>query len=292
MNVKLIKQGKLFKDSKAAKLKGKFIDESYIKTLIDYDCDIIDNYGNPLLRFRKNIIPYDIAELGYQSFKKSIVLTDGRGITSGSSHKRIRKDGTESKITVGNKVNSGNVGYMDSNAMVKYCRLTNFGKQYFDDFKQGFPFIQYIDKLYSQFAPKHYKKQRALADATNRNYVIPDTSFTTVTVNKTFRTAVHQDSGDFRDGFGNLIVFNDGSYTGGYFVLPQYGIGVDVQTTDALFVDVHQWHGNTEMHLKKGFEEILRISFVLYYRENMFKCKQPSEQLKQLKLNKSGYLTL
>jgi len=74
--------------------------------------------------------------------------------------------------------------------------------------------------------------------------------------------------------------------------LPQYGIGVDVQTTDALFVDVHQWHGNTEMKIKQGYNEIFRISFVLYYRENMFKCKQPSTQLKELKQNKSGYLTL
>ena len=37
---------------------------------------------------------------------------------------------------------------------------------------------------------------------------------------------------------------------------------------------------------------MLRISFVLYYRENMYKCKQPTEQLKELKLKKSGYLTL
>ena len=289
MNVKLLKQGKIMTNKQAEKLKGTFLDDSHYNTLINYDCDVVDNYGNALLRFRKNVIPYNMAELGYESFKKSIQYTDGRGITSGSTHKRIRKDGTVSKITVGNKVYSGNVGYMDSNAMVKYCRLTSFGKQYFDEFKNGIPFIEYIDYLYSNLCPKHYKKQRIVADATNINYKIPNTAFTTVTVNKNFRTAVHKDSGDFRDGFGNLIVFNNGSYVGGYFVLPQYGLAVDVQTTDALFVDVHQWHGNTEMELREGFDEIFRISFVLYYRENMYKCKQPTEQLKHLKKTKNGY---
>lgn len=292
MNVKKLIQKKIITDKSANKLKGKFIDESYIKTLIDYDCDVFDNYGNILLKFRKNIIPFDVVKNGYESFKLSIEKTEGRGAASGSSKKRVRKDGTISNTTVGNFVTSGNVGYMDKSAMVRYCRMTNFGRNHFKEFNQGIPFIKYIDKLYSKLCPEHYNKQRALADATNINYKIKDTSFTTVTVNKSFRTAVHKDSGDFRDGFGNLIVYNDGSYEGGYFVLPQYGIGVDVQTTDALFVDVHKWHGNTEMKIKKGFDEIFRISFVLYYRQNMFKCSPPTEQLKELKQKYHGYLKL
>lgn len=285
-------QKKIMSDEQAAQLKGKFIDDSYYYTLIKSDADCYDNYGNLLFRFRKNKFPKETLKLGYDSFKKSIQYTDGRGITSGSSHKRIRKDGSVSNITVGNKVYSGNVGYMDAGAMVKYCRTTAFARQYFDEFKSGIPFVQKVDQFYKELCPEHYAKQKAIASSTNRNYVIADTSFTTITVNQTFRTAVHQDAGDFRDGFGNLIVYNDGSYDGGYFVLPQYGIAIDVQSTDVLFVDVHQWHGNTEMKLKQGYEDIFRISFVLYYRENMYKCKQPSEQLKDIKIDKGGYLKL
>lgn len=292
MAVKTIKQGKIMKDHEVAKLKGKFLDESHYHTLINYDCDAYDNYGNLLFRFRKGVFPLETLELGYNSFKGSIQLTEGRGITSGSSHKRIRKDGSESNITVGNKVLSGNVGYMDSGAMVKYCRMSAFGRDHFEKFEAGFPFVKKVDDFYSELCPKHYAKQRSLADSTNRNYVIPETSFTTVTVNESFRTATHQDAGDFKDGFGNLIVYNDQSYDGGYFVLPQYGIAVDLQNTDILFVDVHKWHGNTEMKVCEGYEKPFRISFVLYYRENMFKCKQPSTQLKEIKQNKLGYLTL
>lgn len=286
MNVKKLIRGKQLTDKQAEKLKTKFVNESNFDTLIDYDCDAYDNYGNLLFKFRKNILSKKTLKLGYESFKGSIVKNVGRGVAAGGYI-------TTGKFDISPEVTSGNVGYMDARpGNLDYCRLTSFGRQYFDSFKSGLPFVEMIDYYYSKLCPIHYKKQKTVADATNRNYIIGNTAFTTVTVNKTFRTAVHKDTGDFRDGFGNLIVYNDGSYEGGYFVLPQYKLAIDVQTTDALFVDVHQWHGNTEMKLRKGFDEIFRISFVLYYRENMYKCKQPSEQLKKIKIKKNGYLTL
>jgi hypothetical protein len=228
--------------------------------------------------------------LGVNSFKDSIEVTESRGYASGSSHKRIRKDGSVSNITVGNKVESGSVGYMDSSAMVKYCRKTAFAKNYFDKFKQGIPFVQFVDNKYKELCPAHYAKQKAIADGTNKNYIIDNTSFTTVTVNKNFRTAVHQDAGDYPDGFGNLIAYREGGWTGGYFCLPQYKLAIDLQNTDMLFVDVHQWHGNTDFI--NTDENFLRISFVLYYREYMYKCKQPAEELLNMKMDKTGYLNL
>lgn len=277
-------------DQQTEKLKGKFLDDSHYDLLIQSDADGYDMQGNLLFRFRKNSIPFDILKNGYQSFEKSIELTDGRGISSGSSHKRIRKDGSVSNITVGNKVESGNVGFMDASAMIHYCRKTAFAKKYFEEFKSGIPFVEYIDKLYSELCPNHYQKQIAIANATNKNYRIGDTSFTTVTVNRNFITAVHQDSGDYREGFGNLIVYREGSYDGGYFVLPQYRIAIDLQNTDVLFVDVHKWHGNTAF--KNTSEDFMRIAFVLYYREYMINCKRPSEELANIKLEKNGFFSL
>lgn len=293
-NVNKLQAKKLLTNQEAEALKAKYIDESYIHHLIREDCDGYDMYGNLLFRFRKGVLPMEVLESGYNAFKKSISKTEGRGIASGGCFNRINNDGTVSKRIVSNIVESGVVGYLDARKEPRqnFCRLTAFTRSHFDKFKEGIPFVQHIDKLYSELVPDAYKRQRALADGTNRNFVIPDTSFTTVTVNKSFRTSVHQDAGDYKDGFGNLIVYNDGSYDGGYFVMPQFGVGIDVQPTDVLFADVHQWHGNTEMKLREGFKEVFRISFVLYYREMMFKCKQPSEQLKELKQKKGGYLAL
>lgn len=277
-------------DTQVEKLKGKYLDESHYELLITEDADGYDINGDLLFRFRKNAIPLETLKLGVESFKDSIELTESRGIASGSSHKRIRKDGSISNITVGNKVESGNVGYMDSSAMVKYCRKTAFAKKYFDKFKQGIPFVEFIDKKYKELCPEHYARQKSISEGTNRNYVIGGTSFTTVTVNKNFRTAVHQDAGDYPDGFGNLIAYREGDWKGGYFCLPQYKVAIDLQNTDILFVDVHKWHGNTGFIDTK--EDFLRISFVLYYREYMYKCKQPAEELLKMKMEKTGYLNL
>jgi hypothetical protein len=288
--MKTYKLKKQLTDEQSEKLKGKYLTDKNYDLLITEDADGYDLNGNLLFRFRKNAIPLETLKLGVDSFKDSIEVTESRGIASGSSHKRIRKDGSVSNITVGNKVESGSVGYMDSSAMVKYCRKTAFAKNYFDKFKQGIPFVQYIDKKYKELCPNHYAKQKAISDGTNRNYIIEDTCFTTVTVNKNFRTAVHQDAGDYPDGFGNLIAYREGDWSGGYFCLPQYKVAIDLQNTDVLFVDVHKWHGNTDFI--NTDDNFLRISFVLYYREYMYKCKQPAEELLNMKMDKTGYLNL
>ena len=284
---------KIISDEQAENLKGKFITTEHIKLpIINSDTDAYTSEGKLLFRFRKGVLPLEILKLGYESFKESIEWTEGRGITSGYSGKRVRKDGSISKITVGAKVQSGAVGYMDSSAMVKYCRKTGFTRKYFEEFQKGIPFVKAIDKLYSELAPEHYAIQKQYAEGTNRNWVIDDTVFTTITVNKSFRTAVHRDSGDLEAGFGNLIVYNDGSYREGYFVLPQFGVAIDLQNTDVLFVDVHQLHGNTEMLLNEGFDEIFRISFVLYFREYMLKCSSPEDELFRIKMEQNGFYRL
>lgn len=275
---------------KAASLKTKFLDNSHWDTLITEDCEGYDVYGNLLFKFKKGAIPLETLKLGYESFKDSIQLTESRGAASGSSHKRVRKDGSIANTTVGNKVTSGNVGFMDASAMVRYCRKTAFARDYFDKFKAGIPFVEKIDELYKEYCPEHYARQIAIAEGTNRNYRIGETSFTTVTVNKNFRTACHQDAGDFKKGFGNLIVYREGDWKEGYFVLPEFGVAVDLRNTDVLFVDVHRWHGNTEIITEDP--EWLRISFVLYFREYMYKCKSPKEELKRVKMDQGGFMKL
>ena len=47
MSIKLLKRGKQLTDQKAEKLKTKFLTNENFDILIDYDCDVIDNYGNP-----------------------------------------------------------------------------------------------------------------------------------------------------------------------------------------------------------------------------------------------------
>ena len=74
--------------------------------------------------FVKNIL-----ELGYNSFKKSIVKNVGRGVAAGGYD-------TSGKFDISPEVTSGNVGYMDARpGNLDYCRLTSFGREYFDEFQ-------------------------------------------------------------------------------------------------------------------------------------------------------------
>jgi hypothetical protein len=87
-------------------------------------------------------------------------------------------------------------------------------------------------------------------------------------VNKTFRTAAHYDAGDFTEGLSNLLVLsNDGKFTGGYLIAPEYRIAVNVRPGDLLLINNHEvMHGNTPIVCEEGSE---RISLVVYFREKM-----------------------
>lgn len=282
---------RLLTDEQAESLTGKFLGEEYIKhPLITTDTDAYDTSGNLLLRFRKGVMPIDILKTGVDNFKNSIQLTESRGKTSGYSGKRIRKDGSVSNITVGAKVLSGAVGFQDPIAMVPYCRKTAFTSTYYHKYEAGIPFVQKVDELYKELAPEHYAIQKKFAIATDPNWVIADTVFTTVTVNQDFRTAAHRDSGDLPQGFGNLIAYREGNWGGAYFILPEYGVGVDLQNGDVLFVDVHKVHCNTPF--TDWADDCLRISFVLYYREMMLKCDSPQNELQKIKIEKNGFFRI
>lgn len=271
-------------------LKGNFLDDNSYDQVVTSDTDCYDATGAMLFKFRKGVIPFETLKLGYESFKDSIEITDGRGSAAGKPFKRIKKDGSTSNITVSNKVQSGNVGYMDQSSMIRYCRKTAFARQYFDKFTAGIPFVQAVDKLYEKLAPQHYAIQKRVARGTNRNYIIGDTVFTTVTVNRNFQTAVHKDAGDLPQGFGNLCVYREGHYDGAYLCLPEFRLAVDMHNTDMLFMDVHRYHGNTPF--LNPSPDYLRIAFVMYYREYMYQCKQPAQELQDTKMEQGGFLKL
>jgi hypothetical protein len=137
---------------------------------------------------------------------------------------------------------------------------------YPDNFKKLVPLIKEIDNYYKKFAPAEYAKQRRKANQTP--FKITGTSFTTVTTNVNFQTAVHTDKGDDEEGFGNLVVIERGKYKGGETCFPQYGIGVDVRTGDVLFMDVHQPHANLPIEIEEP--DTKRLSIVCYLRKNIW----------------------
>ena len=273
------------------KLEGTFIDSSHYDQVIDYDCDCYSESGKPLFFFRKKYIPEEILYNAYKSMEGAAARSDNRGKASGGERKfHITSDGKQTKISrtfiPGTnellKVNSGIAGYFDRSAHFDFCRTTAFNKQHLDKFEKAIPLIEFVDKAFEELVPERYRKQKGMAKATHPNFRIKDTAFTTVTINKDYRTAVHTDAGDYAEGFGNLVAYCK-DIEPALFVLPRFRIAVDLRTNDLLLADVHQYHGNTEI-IKKT-ENAVRLSFVMYYRENMWKCGSPSEELKRHQKN-------
>ena len=79
---------KLLTDKEVSKLEGTWIDESFIKhPIINKDTDIyyLDENNNKILlcKFRKNVIPKELIELGWNSYKDLAKPSRGRGASAG-----------------------------------------------------------------------------------------------------------------------------------------------------------------------------------------------------------------
>ena len=168
-----------------------------------------------------------------------------------------------------NKVRSGIAGFYDRYPRIPFLRSTGYNEQNPEKFKKSLPFLQRLDHGFKKLLPKRYAAQQKAADKIDSRYLIEGTVFTTLTVNSKFRTAAHYDAGDLNAGFSNLVVVsNDGDYTGGYLVFPEYRVAVDVRPGDLLLVANHTiMHGNTEFIFGSPTSD--RVSFVAYFREGM-----------------------
>ena len=173
-----------------------------------------------------------------------------------------------SETSYGNPVDSGIAGWFDRYPRIPFGRATTYTRDNFEKFKMAYPFLQHLARGFETLLPTRYSAQKVATDKIDPRFVIPETPFTTVTVNKTFRTAAHRDAGDFSDGLSNLLTLsNDGRYTGGYLIFPEIRIAVNVRPGDLLLVNNHEViHGNTPIVCEEGSE---RVSLVVYLRENM-----------------------
>ena len=304
-NVKVIELKPKFSDEYMKSKEGEYFEQASYDQIVKSDCDVyrIDNEGQKklLLRFRKNVLPKKLTKIGMENLKKAAMKThDNRGASAGiinfkklptyanemsqfnnDKMSKFRIHGYKSKQTnkfvnnsFGNISHSNIIGYFDKRDRnlgldAPPCRTTAFTSQQVDKWNNVKPLIQSIDKQFKKLIPANHKSQYDQARKTPQ-FCINDTCFSTVTINYNWQTALHKDAGDYKNGFGNLVVIEEGEYDGGYTGFPQYGVAVDVRDGDFLAMDVHEWHSNTK--LKGKTKDFTRLSLVCYLRENMIKC--------------------
>ena len=292
---------KRMSDEKIAKKEGEYFSKKDFPIIVKQDCDVyaLENGKKKLLgKFRKGVITKNLTKAAMENLKEAAQKKhSNRGAAAGAIDRKklasyvktdnivgeykFRIRGYDSAETgeyvnqsIGNDAQSNIIGYFDKpdrNPGTKNlpCRLTAFNHRDMDKFKKVEPFLGRCDKLFKKLVPKAHKKQYQRAHETE--FVIKDTAFSTITINYNWRTALHKDAGDFEEGFGNLIVCEEGKYDGGCTGFPQYGVAFDVRDGDFLAMDVHEWHCNTKIEPKT--KDHSRLSVVCYLRKNMLRCK-------------------
>ncbi|ESL11269.1 SNF2 DNA repair protein [Trypanosoma rangeli SC58] len=195
------------------------------------------------------------------------------------------------KAINGGKVNpeTGIVGFYDylSNPTQRKCRETEFTRKNWSTIANPCEaLLVAVDKLYCECAPMHHKLQRI---AIPHHYQLFNTVFSTMTVNRNFRTAVHTDKGDFRSGLAALCVI-DGVFDGCHLAIKALGKAFRLEVGDVLFFDSSLEHGNTEVH---NFDYCWkRVSVVCYLRNGLMSqtCEMERRQWLRKQMSKRDLL--
>ena len=174
-----------------------------------------------------------------------------------------------SKTTYANVVNSGIAGWYDRYPRIPYGRATSYTRDNREKFEKSYPFLQSLARGFKELLPWRYGNQLRAAESIDPRFVVPETPFTTITVNKNFRTAAHYDPANMEDGFANLcVISNNDKYDGCYLVFPEIGYAVNIRPTDLLLVNNQAGlHGNTEFVFEDPDAE--RISMIAFFHEGM-----------------------
>ena len=326
--IKIYKLNKKISDKIISEKEGEYFSSDDLELIIDEDADVYTDDNELLFKLRKKVIPESVCKKAVISFKDfSKKKHENRGASAGILNRNKMSNyigtfinpgkfrtkfvssisGIESKQATSNLSPSNIAGFYDRpdrnlKGKGSPCRLTAFNRDFPDLWENSLPFIKHCDLQFKKLVPDKYKKQRERADLT-KSFCINNTSFSTITLNYSWQTALHRDAGDYKEGFGNLIVLEDhtnpNTYSGCYTCFPQYKIGINVRQGDFLAMNVHEWHCNTPLIpmnktiLGKWNQTEInnlwylnRLSVVCYLRDNMIRCKDlKTDKIQLLNLN-------
>ena len=160
------------------------------------------------------------------------------------------------------------------------CRITRYsGTLPVEWALMGVLAKQVADAFKQSWVGSRWEAQFAKAKNTAPTWMIKSgegiTPFTTITCNRSWRTAAHVDKGDLKEGFGVMCCLGD--FGGCDLVFPRYRCAVRYREGDVLLANVHEVHGNTPLLNPDGSvpevgREPERLVCVFYYQEKMEQC--------------------
>ena len=264
-------------------LEGKNLDSQMYDILVgttEEDVKLLKPDGSLLLYLSKKGLPAKKAKAGLPFLRKITDPITNRGTAAGVGSDEVSY---QSSTRLGYRTNTvqipyeqairagrnGIAGYFDRYSRLPYARVCRYTSENPELWRGMMKICNHVDGLFQRHVPEKYRRQRYLADNSSRDWIIGQTAFTTLTINKNFRTSGHYDAGDFEHGFGCMLCLKTGGVSGGDLILPRYRVGVRLDSQDIIFFDVHSLHGNSEITNKnKG----TRTTVVFYFRKNIVRC--------------------
>jgi hypothetical protein len=185
-----------------------------------------------------------------------------------------------SDTTYANGVRSGVGGFMDRYPRIPFCRETGWQSNNKDKYEASIALFETANEVFKREVPNRWAGQAAAMEQLGEDWRIGNTVYTTLTINRDFRTAAHRDVGDLCEsyetannprGFSNLLVLDNGKhYNGFYLCFPEFRVAADIRAGDMIMMNAHRIHSNSPaFDYEEGFE---RMSVVMYFRESMLSC--------------------
>ncbi len=205
--------------------------------LVDQDTDGHDIDGRLLFKFRKNVVPSLFNDcyptLSDICVKRPSLRSDAAGFQTYE----------ESRI----------IGYDLDFRMNAYVSETGFTRHEHRKYKSLVRVIEHVNDLYRSEFPKHYYFQEGLN--VDPHFLIGTSVFSQSIFNKSFRTCLHRDSGNVEGSLSNMICLGDESYTGGFLVMPEYRVAINMRPKDYL-----GFLGRAKKKIQRRFSEAQKLT--------------------------------
>ncbi|MBZ5645337.1 MAG: hypothetical protein LAO19_21460 [Acidobacteriia bacterium] len=243
----------------ALQLKGTYANETHYDHVVDDDTVVLTPNGDVLAVLVAGVISPRARRGTYIHLRTIYGMPSNRAtaVYRGSSLPRIRKrDGSLSRtrevphsilaLLHRKGVRADVLGYLDATPRIRRCRLSSWSLKNPEVLRGIRNFVHEVDDVFRSWIPDRYFAQLGVVHRVPGWY-LHGTAFTTITVNKNFRTAYHTDKGDLKVGFSTLTTL--GKFSGGLLVIPRYRVAFDVRPGSVLMMDAHQFHPSATMQL-------------------------------------------
>lgn len=168
-------------------------------------------------------------------------------------------------------------GYIDRQSRVPYAHATMLCRDHPDKWRQMQPFIKSVDDIFQKYAPEKYAIQKAVAEEIPKEWIIGNTAFSTITMNKNFSIHYHRDANDLKEGLGVMSHLCIGEYQGGELVIPRYNVALNLRHRDVVLFDVGQVHG--VVPIRGAWGTFTRMTVVHYLREGLLRCGDAAHEV-------------